>query len=37
MSDMVIASEAKRSKLAREPPVKVQEKETVALLENEAF
>ena len=32
-----IASEAKRSELAREPPVTVWEKETTAYLENEAF
>ena len=33
----IIASEAKRSVLAREPPVTVWEKETTAYLENEAF
>ena len=30
-------SEAKRSELAREPPVSVWEKETTTYLENEAF
>ena len=33
----LIASEAKRSELAREPPVTVWEKETTTYLENEAF
>ena len=35
--EAIVASEAKRSELAREPPVTVWEKEATAYLENEAF